>query len=158
MARHVVRNGEGDHRAGQGDQNRHQGAAPRHIKIGGREDLNKVAQPDFADDLAREVVQPEKTVGQQAEQRTQIDDAKPQQGRHQQQAQQQAALGVEQSGQAIGQTKLRGVDCLCHEAASLRFAIGCAALVSQSSCADSPTAGDVVRLATGTSTRTRSEP
>ena len=65
-------------------------------RLAGSVELDEVLQRELAHHLPGEVVEAEERVGEQREQRAEVDDAEPQQRRHEQQREQQAAPRVEQ--------------------------------------------------------------
>ena len=79
MARHVVRERKAEHGAGQRDAHRHRDRAPRGVDVGAFGERDEVLQREFAHHLAGEVVETEERIGQQREQRAEVDHAEPQQ-------------------------------------------------------------------------------
>ena len=77
--------------------------AQRDVDVGRLGERDEVLQRELAHHLAGEVVEPEEGVGQQREQRAEVDHAEPQQRRREQRQQQQAAARVQQVGGAAPQ-------------------------------------------------------
>jgi hypothetical protein len=100
VARHVVGDGEGQHRAGDGHRHGHAQGAQDDVEVGRLEQRGEVAQGQVRGDRHGEVVEGVEALPQQGQQGAQVDRAKPDQRRHQQQRQVQVGAAVQQVGEA----------------------------------------------------------
>ena len=98
-ARHVIGERKGDGGAAQGHRRRHHHRAQDDGEIGRREQLGIGGERGLIDDEAGEIVDREEALGEQGQQRADIDDAEPEQRRQQQQEQHQPRPEIEEGGE-----------------------------------------------------------
>ena len=94
VARRVIGDRKGDDGGGERHGGRHQHGADDDVEIGGPEKFAIGLERELVVDEPGKFVDREEALGQQREQRAEIDDAEPQQRRRQQQEEQQAADGA----------------------------------------------------------------
>ena len=108
VARHQVGDRKADQRGAQRDRERHADRAQDDVEVGTRgQKVSVGAERQLVDHLAGEVVEGEEALDQEREQRAQIDDAQPEQGRGQQEQGEQARAPVEQGREPAHRARRR---------------------------------------------------
>ena len=106
-AGHIIGKRKGDRGTAQGHHGRHDNRAQDDGEIGGGEELGISGERGLIDDEAGEIVDREEALGEEGQQRTDIDDAEPEQRRQQQEEQHQPRAEIEEGGDPPDGTRAR---------------------------------------------------